>query len=201
MAKPPKKAAAKKPRAANKRKMPEQSQVRSPGVATSSKAPKVKKDRRGTPKGKGVVVGRNGGRIGNVKHVATDELKKLVETHAACGTPHWLIALEIGIAESTLYEHYRYQLDTGLLRVNARIGSLVAKQALNGDRASQSLWLKSRGGWTDKSQLVLSGPNGQPIELAAAPRNPDLKKLTDKESETYLRIQAKLEGVDLDDSA
>jgi hypothetical protein len=90
---------------------------------TAAKKPRVKLTKAGADKPV---------RIGNPKFAPTDEQRKFVETHAACGTPHWLIALELKIAESTLYQHFRYELDTGLLRLNARIGSLVAKQALNG---------------------------------------------------------------------
>jgi hypothetical protein len=156
--------------------------------------------RRGTPKGKAVVAARNGGRIGNPKFAPTDEQRKFVETHAACGTPHWLIALEMKpspISETTLREYFRHELDTGLLRVNARIASLVAKQALSGCKTSQLAWLKSRGGWAEKNALILTGPGGGAVELAAVPRNPDLKKLSTEEVEEYLRIQAKLEGIEL----
>ncbi len=191
MAQPPKKATPKKPRASKSRK------PTAKAVKKIDTLPPKKPSRRGTPKGKGVVAGRNGGRIGNPKFKPTDEQRKIVETHAACGTPHWLIALELKITLPTLQKYFRYELDTGLLRVNARIGSLVAKQALTGDRPSQSLWLKSRGGWNDK--LLLTTPAGQPIELAAVPRNPDLKRLSIEELQDYRRIQAKLEGVSEDD--
>lgn len=178
MAKPPTKAAAKKPRA--------------------KKTPAKKPDRRGTPKGKAVAVAPHGrGRIGNPEHVPTAEQRKIVETHAACGTPHWLIALELQITEPTLYKYYRQELDTGLLRVNARIASLIAKQALGGCKTSQIAWMKSRGGWAEKNALILTGPGGGAVELAAVPRNPDLKKLSDEEAEFYLRVQAKLEGIEL----
>lgn len=187
----PSKAAAKKPTA----KKIVSGKPTAEAVAKIATKPRAKsKTPRGTPKGKGVVVGRNGGgRIGNPAFKPTDEQKKIVETHAACGTPQWLIAMELGITEPTLTKYFRFELDTGLLRVNARISACIAKQALNGCRTSQNNWMRGRGGWSNS--LLLSTPPGQPLEMAAAPRNQDLKKLSVEELREYRRIQAKLEGV------
>jgi hypothetical protein len=186
MAKPPKpKKAAKKPAT----------------VSKNSPAKAVKKiDRRGTPKGKGTVTktGRGkAGRIGNPPFVATDEQRLVVRTHAACGTPHWLIAeiLTPPCSLSTLEKHFRNELDTGLLQVNARMASLIAKQALTGCRTSQRFWMQTRGGWGVKTTTELTGPDGGALQLAAAPRNPNLRLLSDEELEAYERFQAKLEGL------
>jgi hypothetical protein len=41
--------------------------------------------------------------------------RKIAETHAAVGTPHWAIAAEMGISEDTLERHYRRELELGLI--------------------------------------------------------------------------------------
>jgi hypothetical protein len=158
--KPPK--AAKKPRARK---------------AKIGAAQKAKKDARGTPKGRGTVSAK-GGKIGNPPFVPTDEQRAIVRTHAACGTPHWLIA-EVGftppISVDTLTRHFRNELDTGLLQVNSRMASLIAKQGLGGCRTSQRLWMTTRGGWSVKSTQEFTGPDGGPIPVQGVPaRNPNL---------------------------
>jgi hypothetical protein len=143
-----------------------------------AKAPKAKKpakkpapakkraaDKRGTPKGGGSIKPKHGGRIGNPPHEPTAELKKIAETHAAVGTPQWAIAEEMGISEDTLQRHYAKELRLGLIRMNARIGSAVAKKALEGSSEHERFWLARRGGqaWANKQEL--STPPGQPLEF------------------------------------
>lgn len=138
-----------------------------PKAKSKAKAqPPKRKDRRGTPKGKGSAAGRNGGRIGNPAHKPTPELRKIAETHAAVGTPQWAIAIEMGISEDTLKRHYDKDLKIGLIRMNARVGSSVAKKALDGDADMQKFWLARRGGaaWMNKQAHEHSGPQGRPIE-------------------------------------
>jgi hypothetical protein len=85
-------------------KRPKKAPARKPAAKKLSAAEPVKKiDKRGTPKGAGVTKGKGGGgKIGNPPHVPTPELRKLAETHAAVGTPHWAIAAEMAISLDTL---------------------------------------------------------------------------------------------------
>jgi hypothetical protein len=83
------------------------------------------KDKRGAPRGKGTVQA-NGGQIGNPPFEPTAEQRKLVESHAAVGTPHELIAELIinpatnePISSDTLTRHFRKQLDQGLAKMNS----------------------------------------------------------------------------------
>lgn len=133
------------------------------------KPAKSKSDRRGTPKGKATRPGRGGGRIGNPPFVATDEQRATIEQLSAVGTPHWLIAEELRISEDTLTRHFPHELERGLMRINARIGSQVAKAALEGDKASRFFWLKTRGGWKERTVLEHTGENGAPIKHEVSP--------------------------------
>lgn len=153
-------------------------------------APK-KPDRRGTPKGKATSAGLNGrGRIGNPPHEPTRENRRIVETHAAVGTPHWLIAEELNLSEDTLERHYRSELDRGLLKINARIGGRLAKAALDGCKTRQIFWMKTRAGWKDTSRLEHSGPNGAPIPHSA-PIEADFSKLSREEKRTLEQLLSK----------
>jgi hypothetical protein len=134
-------------------------------------ASKKRADKRGTPKAKGTIKPKHGGRIGNPPHVPTPELRKLAETHAAVGTPQWAIAEEMDISEDTLQRHYAKELRLGLVRMNARVGSMIANKALAGDGDMQKFWA-SRRDPAFKSKNELSTPPGQPLEF---------RNLTDEE--------------------
>lgn len=160
-----------------------------------------KVDRRGCPKGKATIAGgpgaKNGataskGRIGNPPHVPTPELRRIAETHAAVGTPHWAIAAEMGISHRTLSLHYKEELELGLIRMNARVGSGIAKKALDGDSDMQKFWMARRGGpaWANKQNLEHSGPDGGPISHAVN-HGLDLSKLSVDELRALKQLRAK----------
>jgi hypothetical protein len=97
--------------------------------------------------------------------VPTPELRLIAETHAAVGTPHWAIAAEMDISADTLERHYKRELELGLIRMNARIGSSIGKKALDGDGDMQKFWMARRGGPAWSSKQELSTPPGQPLEF------------------------------------
>lgn len=168
---------------------------------TSPKKAAKKVDRRGCPKGQAAIPGGPGakqgataskGRIGNPPHVPTEEQRKIAETHAAVGTPHWAIAAEMGISERTLDIHYRVELDRGLIRMNARVGSAIAKKALAGDGDMQKFWMARRGGpaWANKQQTELSGPDGGAIKHEVSP-DWNLTSLSREELKEMKRLASK----------
>lgn len=150
-------------------------------------AAKKRQDKRGTPKGAGTVRA-SGGKIGNPPFEATAEQRKLVESHAAVGTPHEIIAELLDISADTLVRHFRKELDQGLARMNSRIGGLVAKAALGGCKTRQIFWMKTRAGWATRHEL--SGPGGGPIPTATRPAL-DPSKLTKKELQELERLALK----------
>lgn len=137
-----------------------------PSSAARTGADKAKKDRRGTPKGKGTIKRSNGSKIGNPKFEPTDLQRELVLSHAAVGTPQAIIAEELNISEDTLQRHFRKELDQGLARANSRLGSVLYKGALDGDTKKLEMWFDRRGGaeWQKKTGVELSGPGGGPVE-------------------------------------
>jgi DNA-binding Lrp family transcriptional regulator len=180
---PPRKAPASKPKAAAQ---PDPKKSRK---AQPKPAPK-KADRRGCPKGKGAVAGRNGGQIGQPPFVATAEQRKLVETHAAVGTPHEIIAELLSISADTLGRHFEKELRLGLIKVNARIGAQVAKKALEGSAKHEFFWLKTRGGYRIGMAIEHAGPGGGPIPHGA-PMDIDFSKLSREEKRALEALMAK----------
>lgn len=131
-----------------------------------SKGPAKANDRRGTPKGKGQVKTKSGGRIGNPPYEPSLEDRIKVEVLAANGFTHEMIAVEIQRSADTVERHFEEELKSGELRLRARVGATIAQQALAGCRKSQRLFMDRRGGpeWKPTSGLELSGPGGKPIE-------------------------------------
>lgn len=161
------------------------------------RAPPKRQDKRGAPQGKGTVKARNGGKIGNPAFTPTAEQKRMVESHAAVGTPHELIcefiinpATGLPISGDTLTRHFEKELAFGLAKTNARIGGLVAKAALKGCKTRQIFWMKHRGGWASKHAIELAGPGGGPIPTTTKP-NLDLKKLSKEELRQLEKLTAK----------
>lgn len=164
MAKSPRKKSpppAAKAKAAPKRKAP----PASPKAQPKAKAPPARKDRRGTPKGKGVAT-QNGGRIGNPPHCPTAESRKLANDLSAYGLPHWAVAELMEISEDTLERHYAKEIALGPHKMTVRAANMVAKGVLAGDKDYVKFWLARRGGeaWTNKQSHEHSGPQGRPIE-------------------------------------
>lgn len=174
-------------------------------TASAPRRPKKRKDRRGTPKGKGTRIGGTGaktsgksakGKIGNPPFVPTDQQRIQVETYVAAGTQQWLIAEYLQISEDTLTRHFRIELDHGKARIDAKLGSSVAKKALEGDVDMTKFYLARRGGWKTTTAVESSGPDGGPIVYTAEPPRRDLGRFNEQELETYERLTAKLEQPD-----
>ena len=161
----------------------------SPGKKAAGKSPKApsggqRKDRRGTPKGKGTRAGGRGGKIGNPPHEPTKQQRQLANDLSAYGIPLWAIAEMMGISESTLTRHYAKELAMGPHRLVARAANMVAKCVLAGDKDYVKFVLARRGGpaWANKQETQISTPPGRPLETR------DMTGLSREE----LRVLAKL---------
>lgn len=119
----------------------------------------------------------------------TEADRRQVETLASYGVKEDDICLLIinpqtgkPIAPKTLRRAFRVELDTGMVKANAKVGESLFMQAVgapavfdaNGNKIRAELprnvaagifWAKTRMGWREKSELELSGNNGGPIPL------------------------------------
>jgi hypothetical protein len=85
-----------------------------------------------------------------VRHVPTDEGRRLVEVLASCGVPHEEIGRIVGTSRRALGRHYRDQLAIGRVRANAKVAGNLFKLALGdgpGAVTACIFWLKCRAGW------------------------------------------------------
>lgn len=154
-----------------------------------------RRDRRGTPPGRGIVVPEHGGRIGNPPFVPTDAQRHKVRQLAKAFPLHaeHYIARLIGVSLATLRRHFADDLEHGRAEMLAAIGAQVVNRAIDadakdgdgkplakGDLDAQKFILARLGGWSTKVEH--SGPDGGPIQLF------DLSQLGKDELEAMLPV-------------
>jgi len=83
--------------------------------------------------------------------------RRMIEHYVAIGYTQEQIGALIGKSVDSLQRHCREELDTGALKVNAKIAGKLYQKAMEGDTASIIFWTKTRLGWTEKSALEHSG--------------------------------------------
>ena len=83
------------------------------------------------------------------KFVPTPELREMVRSHAAVGTPQKVIARMLKVrSPKTIRKYFRDELDLGLAEANATVAGSLYKNATEGrDTHAQKFWLLTRGGW------------------------------------------------------
>ena len=62
-----------------------------------------------------------------------------------------------GIDVKTLRKHFREELDIAKAKAIANLGASCYKRAMAGDNASTFFYLKTQGGWKEKSEIEHSG--------------------------------------------
>ena len=139
---------------------------------------------------------------GRPPYEPSDTDRRLVETHAAFGTPHDDICMLIvnpttgkPITGKTLRDKFAFELKVAEPRANARVTESLFYQAVGRPAqydkdnrlvraelapavAAAIWWSKARMGWKETSAHEHSGPNGAPIAAIVTLELPDLSKLT-----------------------
>jgi hypothetical protein len=119
----------------------------------------------------------------------TEEQRRQVEAFAAYGIPQedmckLLLNPRTGkpINLKTLHKHFRVELDTGMVRANARVAESLFRQAVGAPaqydasgkliRSEQApvvsagiFWAKARMGWKERDVHEHTGADGGPIEV------------------------------------
>ena len=89
---------------------------------------------------------------GRPPHQPDAASRRLVEHHAAIGTPHQSIAKLLKLSLNTLKKHYPEELELGLARANAVVGGTLFAEAKKGNITAAIFWMKTRGGWRETAQ-------------------------------------------------
>jgi hypothetical protein len=119
----------------------------------------------------------------------SDEQRKHVEALAAYGVPQedmckLVVNPRTGkpIDLKTLHKHFRDELDTGMIRANARVAESLFRQAVGApavydDKGNQLkaeqppvvsagiFWAKARMGWKERDVHEITGADGGPVEI------------------------------------
>jgi hypothetical protein len=105
--------------------------------------------------------------------------RRLVEHHAAIGTPHQTLAKLLQLSVNTLKKYYAEELELGLARANAVVGGTLFAEAKKGNITAAIFWMKTRGGWREapQSHEVAFKPASEmtDAELEARIRELDMK--------------------------
>lgn len=159
------------------------------------------------------------------RYVPMDAERVLVQALVAYGVPQESMRLELYTARHELLKKagqpipddkpislkllrraYRTELDTGLDRANGRVAEGLYKRAIDlkhpQGAISAMFWMKTRGGWSEKSRIEHTGKDGKPIEFDL------LSDATLEEVEVLERVLARREaklrlvgGTDVDAAA
>lgn len=93
----------------------------------------------------------------------TDNDRALVNALISHGVPVDEVAAYLGVARRTVQNHFKEELTRGKINANLRVSKKLFDAAMDGNTTAQIFWLKARAGWSDRSQVELSGPEGTPL--------------------------------------
>ena len=154
-------------------------------AAKKKAAPPVPKLRHGAPKGT----------FGQPKFVPTPAHHAQVLASAGVGSPHGLIASNLGISEDTLTRHFADELAKGRARAIEQMAKTCYARALGtgvGAHVLMMFWLKTQAGWKETDRREIVGADGKPIELINATPEPDLSSLNEEDLLMLEHLSAKV---------
>ena len=153
-------------------------------AAKKKAAPPVAKLGRGAPKGT----------FGQPKFDPTAAHRAQVLVSAGVGSPHWLIASNLGISEDTLTRHFADELAKGRARAIEQMAKTCYARALGtgvGAHVLMMFWLKTQAGWKETSVTELTGADGKPLQMENV-TEPDFSSLDEEDLLMLEHLSAKM---------
>ncbi|HTV69117.1 MAG TPA: hypothetical protein VMF90_11330 [Rhizobiaceae bacterium] len=116
-------------------------------------------------------------------HLPDEVSRRQVEALAGYGVPEPSLAAMIGIDPKTLRKHYRFELDHGHAKANAKVAENLYRKATGDGRESVTaaiFWLKTRAAW--KETMVNEHTGHQPVTrinriILTSPSREELAKM------------------------
>lgn len=135
--------------------------------------------------------GARKGNFGNTPYEPTEEARKQVQTMAGLGVSNQDIATILDISNDTLTRHYKRELDTAAIAVNARVAQAAYHKAMSGDPQMLKYWLNCRARWSEKED---DKGGGQTISIVTK-----TFLLPDKDGSPAVEIEVKQNDGENDD--
>lgn len=102
----------------------------------------------------------------NVAYKPNEKDREIVKAMASYGIPQEDIGRVIDISHVTLRKYYQQELDTAVIRANAKVAETCYAMAVSGQHpAATFFWLKTRAGWRETERLEHVGEGGGPVVL------------------------------------
>ncbi len=92
-------------------------------------------------------------KVGRPQYKPTEKDRGMVKAMVGVGVPSEDVAKVLGIARSTLWVHFKEELDTAQTYANAKVAECLFRKAVGGNVTAQIFWCKTRMGWSEKDQL------------------------------------------------
>lgn len=104
-------------------------------------------------------------RPGRKPYRPTAAQRKSVSVWASIGTPHAVMAAQLGIAEMTLEKHFVSELKDGKAITDNAVAKSLYQKALTGNVPAMIFWCKTRLGWRETSRTEVTGADGKPLTI------------------------------------
>ena len=94
----------------------------------------------------------------------SEELAKRIRGMAAVGVPADDIAKTVGFSTDTLTKLYAPEMKSAAIEATAQVAGKLYQQCMEGNTAAMIFWLKTRGRWSEKSEIEVTGKDGGAIQ-------------------------------------
>lgn len=102
------------------------------------------------------------------EYAPTDADRLFVERAVMAGTKIETIAVALNIHDDTLRKHFRYEIVTGRERLKGDAVRVLLDSLTDGSLDAAKFVLSRVAGWSEKTALEVSGPNGGPVAVLDA---------------------------------
>ncbi|GAD20948.1 hypothetical protein [Acidovorax sp. MR-S7] len=90
----------------------------------------------------------------------SEDLARRIKSYAAVGVPASDIAKTCSMSETTLRKLYSEELETAAIDATAQVAGKLFQQCMDGNVTAQIFWMKTRGRWSEKSEVEVTSKQG-----------------------------------------
>ena len=92
-------------------------------------------------------------KVARPSYKPTEKDRGMVKAMVGVGVPAEEVAKVLGVARSTLFVHFKQELETAQTYANAKVAECLFRKAVGGNVTAQIFWCKTRMGWSERDQL------------------------------------------------